>query len=353
MNELHLAVIGAGFWARYQLAAWQELKTVRCVAVCDRVRAKAEALAGELGVPAAYDDVEEMLERGRPDLIDVITDVSSHERLVRLAATHKIPVICQKPMAPSLEIARSMVTACEQAGVPFAVHENWRWQAPLRELKRVLESKVIGRPFRARIDFISSFPVFDNQPELKELGQFILADMGSHILDAARFLFGEATSVYCQTSRVHQDIRGEDVATVVMPMGEAGTSVVCQMSYASRTEHERFPETFVIVEGDRGSVELAPDYWIRVTNEDGTHSRRISPPFYRWADPRYNVVHSSMVACHRNLAEAVLRDQPVETNGADNLETVKLVFAAYESARENRVIPIGPGSRPSTQSTVS
>ena len=55
--------------------------------------------------------------------------------------------------------------------------------------------------------------------------------MGSHILDVARFLFGEADSLYCQTHRVHRDIRGEDVATVMLRM-RAATTVVCEMAYA-------------------------------------------------------------------------------------------------------------------------
>ena len=48
--------------------------------------------------------------------------------------------------------------------------------------------------FRARVTYSNSFPVFDNQPFLKELEQFILTDIGTHILDTARMLFGEATS---------------------------------------------------------------------------------------------------------------------------------------------------------------
>jgi D-apiose dehydrogenase len=68
---------------------------------------------------------------------------------------------------------------------------------------------------------ISGFPVFNNQPFLKELEQFILTDLGSHTLDTARFLFGEASSLYCQTRRIHADIRGEDVATIMMAWAPA------------------------------------------------------------------------------------------------------------------------------------
>src|SRR5206468_2248172 len=131
---------------------------------------------------------------------------------VQLAAQREVAVICQKPMAPTLSDAERMVSVCRQARVPFFIHENWRWQTPIRVLKKVLDAGTIGVPFRARIDMISGFPVFKNQPFLRELEQFILTDLGSHTLDTARFLFGEAATLYCQTRRVHRDIKGEDVA---------------------------------------------------------------------------------------------------------------------------------------------
>src|SRR5207302_11419488 len=111
-----------------------------------------------------------------------------------------------KPLAPSLAEAERMVAACDEAGVPLLVHENWRWQTPIRQLKRVLAEGRIGTPFRARIDFLSGFSVFANQPFLAALDRFILTDIGSHILDVARFLFGEVRRLYCQTQRVHRDI---------------------------------------------------------------------------------------------------------------------------------------------------
>jgi D-apiose dehydrogenase len=133
-----------------------------------------------------------------------------------------------------------MVEGCRNAGVPLAIHENWRWQTAIRQVKAALDTRAIGAIHRARIDYANSFPVFENQPFLKELEQFILTDIGSHILDVARFLFGEARTLYCQTQRVHRDIKGEDVATVMMRMHSDAT-VTCNMSYASPVEHDRFP----------------------------------------------------------------------------------------------------------------
>jgi predicted dehydrogenase len=288
MKELRFAVLGAGFWSSFQLAAWGELRGARCVAIYNRTKAKAEAAAARFRIPAVYDDAAALFQNEHLDFVDIITDVHSHAPLVMLAAQHRVPVICQKPLAASLALAEEMTGRCQAAGVPLLVHENWRWQAPIRALKQALDSGAIARVFRAHILYANSFPVFDNQPFLKELDQFILADIGSHILDTARFLFGEPRSLACHTTRIRTDIRGEDVATVMLSLDDA--TVVCSMSYASRVEHDRFPETYMFVEGDRGSIALAPDYWLRTTTSAGTLTRRVSPERYSWADPTYELV---------------------------------------------------------------
>ena len=340
MTTLRFAALGTGFWARFQLSAWREVGGVECVALYNRTRAKAEALAVEMGVPAVYDDAEELLRRERLDFVDVITDPGTHERFVTLAAGRVPSVICQKPLAEDLATAERMVSACRLSGTMLYVHENWRWQAPIRALKAVLDEGRLGRVFRARIEMVSGFDLFSNQPFLKTLERFVLADMGPHILDTTRFLFGEVESLACHTSRVRPDIRGEDVATVLLKT-RGGSTVVVSLGYAGTPlERECFPETFVFAEGDRGSVELGPDYWLRTTTVEGTLARRVPPPRYAWADPRYDVVHASGVPCNANLLRALRGEGPAETTAGDNLKTLRLVFAAYDAAASGAVVRI-------------
>jgi predicted dehydrogenase len=99
MKTLRFAIFGTGFWSRFQLAAWHELGGVECVALYNRTKSKAAALAEEFGVPAVYDDAEKLLSNERVDFIDIITAVETHADFVNLAASHRLPVICQKPMA--------------------------------------------------------------------------------------------------------------------------------------------------------------------------------------------------------------------------------------------------------------
>jgi D-apiose dehydrogenase len=337
MAKLRFAMFGTGFWSFYQLAGWMETGDVECVALYNRTKSKAEKLAAQFNIPAVYDSPEALLDGEKLDFVDICTNVETHYPLTRLAAERGLPVVCQKPMATTLAECEALVGTCKAANVPLYINENWRWQYPIRQLKKALNTGNIGRPFRARIDYRTNFPVFDNQPFLKEIEQFILTDIGSHILDTARFLFGDASMLYCQTTRVHRDIKGEDVATVMMTMGD-GVTVVCDMSYASRREHDRFPETYVEIEGDRGFLELGPDYWIRETTSTGTLSNRHPPPRYEWANPAYDIVHASIVSAQANLARALRGVERGETTGDDNLKTMQLVFRSYESAAAGAVV---------------
>jgi predicted dehydrogenase len=340
MANLKFAVMGTGFWSHYQIPAWFEVGGVELVAVYNRTLSKAEQVAEKFGVPRVYGDPEELLQNEELDFVDVITEVPAHAPLVNLAAKYRVPVICQKPMAPDYETAREMVQVTRDAGVPFFVHENFRWQTPLRALKQVLDEGRIGQPVRARIQFVHKLEdfVWENQPLLKTFERLILADMGSHLLDLARFFFGEPRSLYCQHFQVRDDITGEDAASVALRIG--AMLCTCDMSFSSQTEWGHFPEVFVYVEGKQGTAEVAPNYWVRVTTQAGTHARRCPPPRYAWADPDYNVAHASMVPLHRDFLQALHTGRPPETSGEDNLKTMRLVYAAYESAERNQVIAL-------------
>jgi predicted dehydrogenase len=334
---MRIGVVGAGFWATFQTAAWREVSGAEVVAISDRGLRRAEELAEKRGISAVYASADELLATEQPDVLDIVTAPDAHAALVRIAAAAGVAIICQKPLAPSLRQAEDLVRLCARAGVPLLVHENFRWQTTIRALKAALDAGVVGRPFRARLSFCTSFPVFANQPGLRELDQLIVADLGVHLLDVARFLFGEVRRVYCETARVTPQIAGEDVATIVLTH-ESGVTCVCELSFASVLEPDPFPETLAVVEAERGSLELAPQYVLRVTTCAGTVTERHRPPSYDWADPAYAVVHASMVPCLNNLVDALRGGAPAETTGADNLQSLRLAFAAYESADRGQAV---------------
>lgn len=340
MKTIKFAVLGTGFWSQFQVGAWTELPGVELVALYNRTKSKAEDLAKRFNVPRVYDDAAELFANEKLDFVDIITDVDTHYKFVEMAANAGIKhIICQKPMAPDWDTAKQMVETCRQNGASLYIHENYRWQAPVRRFKEIMDSGIIGKPFKARVSFLSGFPVFDNQPFLKELEHFILTDMGSHVLDICRYLFGEANKLWCQSKAVKKGIKGEDVAVILMEMTN-GMPLYTEMSYASIVEHDMFSTVNVLVEGEKGSIALGPgsSFEIRTTTDNGTKYEKVKFPSYNWADPDYIVNHESGIHINRNILEAIMQKNEAENTGNDNLETVRLVWASYESAKTGNLI---------------
>src|SRR5262245_31258893 len=146
---LRAALIGCGHISARHVPAWQASTDAELVAVCDLDLARAEARAAEFGIARAYDNVEAMLDAEQPDCVDIATHDVTHTNLVRLVADRGIPVLCQKPLAPTVAEARAMVEYAKQANVRFMVMEMWRHLKPVRDMKRHLDR--IGEVYALRL----------------------------------------------------------------------------------------------------------------------------------------------------------------------------------------------------------
>ena len=110
MKKLKFAVLGCGFWSKFQIGAWSELNGVELVAVYNRTLSKAQKIAEYFKVPHLYDNPEELFKNEQLDFVDIITDVDTHALFVEMAMKNGIKhIICQKPMAPDFETAKRMV----------------------------------------------------------------------------------------------------------------------------------------------------------------------------------------------------------------------------------------------------
>ena len=83
-----------------------------------------------------------------------------------------------------------MVEACRNAGVPLMVHENFRFQSPLLEVRRILQAGTLGELTWGRINWRTGYDIYAGQPYLAAEERFILLDIGVHVLDLARVLWG-------------------------------------------------------------------------------------------------------------------------------------------------------------------
>jgi predicted dehydrogenase len=333
------ALIGCGFFAHNQLHGWADVTGAEIVAICDRDETRLAEAGEAFGIDRRYTDAAEMFAEGGFDFVDIATTVPSHRPLVEMAAAAGVHVICQKPFALNMDDARAMIAAVEATGKTLMVHENFRWQSAVRAAIEALRGGAIGTPFFGRVSFRSGYDVFSGQPYLAEGERFIIEDLGIHILDIARALFGDVDRISATTRRINPNIRGEDVATMLLSHGGGVTSVV-DCSYATRRMPETFPETLLEIDGTEGSLRLDAGYRLTIQRDGQEEVRDVSPPVLPWAERPWHNIQESVALIQQHFVDCLAAGRTPETSGADNLRTFALVEAAYLSAAEGRSVAL-------------
>ena len=334
---MKVGVIGCGFFAQNHLHAWRDIEGVDVVALCDNDQSKLFATSKEFKIRRQFTDAFELFKYGQFDIVDIATTAPSHRSLVEMAAQHTKHIICQKPFAESVKDARAMVGAVEATGKTLMVHENFRWQSAVRAVIEELRKGTIGEPFFGRVSFRSGFDVFSGQPYLAEGERFIIEDLGIHILDIARALFGDVARISATKRRINPSIRGEDVATMFLEHTGGATCIV-DCSYATRRQIEAFPETVIEVDGNKGTISLDLGYKMTVQANGQSEIRDLSPPLLPWASKPWHNIQESVRTIQEHFINCLHEGCEPETSGHDNLQTLSLVEAAYLSASEHRTV---------------
>jgi predicted dehydrogenase len=330
-------LIGAGYFARFHAEAWNRIPTVEIVAVADAVPGKAKAFADEFGIPRADESVEEMLDRERPDFVDVATRPEAHLALTRLAAARGIHVICQKPMAPTWEECLGIVQACEAAGVRLFIHENWRWQPWYREARRLIDKRVLGRLFQLSAhwrtgDGRGDAP-YEVQPYFREMPRLLVHETLVHILDTFRFLGGEMASVFCLNRRVNTVIAGEDQSLILVNF-QSGIPGLIDANRISGPAPAPVAMNSMVIEGEKATLRLSPDgrLWL------AEHGQPAREHLFSTTDKGYK--GDSVWATQQHLLDCLRSGRPSESEGRDYLKTVGAVFACYRSAESGQVVTL-------------
>lgn len=344
MTETNVALIGCGFFATNHLHSWQDLKGegANLVAVCDIDGEKARAAAEKFGVPNWYTDAGEMLEKEKIDLLDIATRMDTHRKLAEMSISRGIATIVQKPFAPTIEDCAAIVSAARKAGVFLAVHENFRFQAPMLRAAEVIRSGVLGEPTWGRVSFRTGYGIYKGQPYFYDEDRFVILDLGVHVLDMARVLLGEATRVSCETQKRNGKVKAEDTATMMMRHENGAVSIV-EATYESQKLPDTFPQTLLEIECTNGALVMKPGLIMEVTHwpkgrEGSMKSEHTGTPLLPWTSEPWHTAQESVLNTCRHLLERFREGRDADISGEDNLKTFALAEAAYASAASGRAV---------------
>jgi D-apiose dehydrogenase len=323
--RLRVGLAGAGWVSAHHLDAWREVADrAVVVAIADPNRAAAAARAAQFAIPAVYDSVEAMLDGEALEALDIAVPRELHAPLCRLAAERGLAILCQKPLAPTYEEAVALVD--EIGGrVRLMIHENWRFRPHYRRIRAWLDDGRIGEVGTAVMTILTAgllpdaggaLPALVRQPMLARLERMLLMEVMIHHVDTLRFLLGPLVLEGARLGKRTAAIRGEDRVSLLL-RGEGGAAVSLIGDFLAHGHPPAQRDRLEIL-GSAGAILLAEDR-LRLT---GATSEDVALDL----DANYAASYRAAIT---HFVDRLRDGGAFETDPADNLETLKLVEAAY------------------------
>ena len=339
-HTLKGVAMGAGYFSRFQYEAWTRIPEVEIAALYNRTESKARELMARYGVPAYYPNWREMIDREKPDFVDLITPPETHEEMCSYAASRGVHIICQKPLAPAFDESRRIVETAKAAGVRFMVHENWRWQPWYRKIKEIQRAGTIGEfthlYFRMRMgDGWGENAYLDRQPFFRDYPRLLIYETGVHFIDTFRYLLGEVTEVFANLRRLNPVIDGEETGQVFFRFAGGATAILDANRYNEvESPSPRF--TFGALRIDAMGGHLTMD------TESNIRLKPLGGDGFQVDYPRVNLnfCGDCVYFLQRHFVDCMLSAQEFESNGEDYLKTLRVVDAVYESAAKGQAVKL-------------
>lgn len=208
IKTLNVAMIGGGFMGKAHAAAYVAMPMffwpppavpLRKVLV-DVNDALAEEGARRYGFDESSDDWRKVVTRPDVDIVDIVTPNDSHAEIAIAAAQAGKHIICEKPLARTAEEAHAMLKAVQKAGVVHMVAFNYRRTPAVALARRFIEEGRIGKLLNFRGTYLQDWSADPDGPlswrfQKKIAGSGALGDIGTHVIDMARYLVGEVAAV--------------------------------------------------------------------------------------------------------------------------------------------------------------
>ncbi|WP_240928189.1 Gfo/Idh/MocA family protein [Thalassoroseus pseudoceratinae] len=349
-DDVRIGCVGSGFiMADCHLVAYRQ-HGLQPVAISSKNPHKAQDVADRHEIPLVYDTYKQLLTDSAIEVLDIAVPPDVQPDVIRDAANygrHLKGILAQKPLGRNYAEALELATLCENAGITLAVNQNMRFDHSVRAAKHLLNRGDLGDPVVATLD-MRAIPHW--MPWQKRQGWVTLRIMSIHHLDTFRYWFGEPQRVYASVRpdpRTQRQFPHEDGIAMYI------------LEYASGLRVSSWDNVWTGPDFDWSPDEDLNDIGIRwrIDGTNGIARGTIGWPAYperqpstldfatdrqpgQWWKPRWNEVWfpDAFIGPMADLLSAISEDRMPMLNARDNLRTVALVDACYESARQHRAI---------------
>jgi myo-inositol 2-dehydrogenase / D-chiro-inositol 1-dehydrogenase len=340
MDEIGVALVGAGLISDQHALAFQRVKGARVLAVADPDTARARRLAATYGLDAAYDDFRRILERNDIDMLCIGAPNYLHREIAVAAAEAGKHIVCEKPLARTMAEADEMLAAADRAGVKLMYAELICFAPRYVRAKELMDEDAFGRVFQIKHGETHYGPHSDWFWDGSLSGGGVMMDMGCHSVEIIRWLYDKPEIEYV-TAELGTFVHGErtdveDHALVTIRFADDRLGVV-EGSWAKPGGMDDRLD----IQGSKGtchgdmmqqsSLFAYSDVGYGYSVEKGTsvgYSYAIAEEYYNYGMPQEM----------QHFTDCVLGDRkPMET-GADGRVSLEVIYAAYRSAATGKRI---------------
>lgn len=345
-KSLGIGCIGSGFIMRdVQMVAYRNAG-LNIVAVASRTPANAQSCADINNIETVYDTWQELLDDERVAILDIAYPPDQQLEIVREAVKrdHIKGILAQKPLAMNYAEAKELVDLCRDAGVALSVNQNMRYDHSIRALKSLLDQGALGRPVLATID-MRAIPHW--QPFLSDYDRLTMLNMSIHHLDVLRFLFGDPDRIYAsvtedpRTSFDHTD----GIALYILEYDNGFRASAWDDVWTGPVREGAAGDIYIKwrVEGTDGIAEGSIG-WPKYGDSDSQSTFRYSTTAesQTWINPSWpdKWFPDAFIGPMAQLINAVQSGRDLELTGEDNLKTMALIDAAYQSAETHNSVRV-------------
>ena len=284
---------------------------------------------------ARWFETHEALLAEKPDGVIVCSENARHKELALMAAEAGAHVLCEKPLATTVEDARAIIEACRRAGVRLMTAFPMRFSAPVIEVKKALDAGTLGHVYGCSATNQGQLPRLHTAYPRdwfvdKELaGGGAAADHIVHVADLLRWYLGsEVVEVYAEVNDVFYSREVSDVETggLVMLTFANGTFATIDFSWSKPANYPTWGGLTMELVGENGLVTLDPFKQVAAV-----YHQQKSPRWAYWGSDANQAMIAEFVAAIREGR------QPAIT-GEDGLRAVEIVQAAYRSAEQGQPV---------------
>ena len=333
-KTLRFAIVGCGRIAQRHAEHIQRLG--KLIAVCDIEAKKAKELADKYKA-MAFDNIDDLLKQSEIDVVSVCSPNGLHAEHSIKALQAGFHVLCEKPMALSVQDCGDMITAAERANKRLFIVKQNRFNPPVAAVKKLIDEKRLGKIYSVQLS------CFWNRNEAyyknswkgtKALDGGTLFTQFSHFIDLLYWMIGDIKEVSGFIGNMGHEgiIEFEDNGVVGLRFynGAIGT-----VNYTVNS-HQKNMEGSLTIFGEKGTIKIGGQYLNELEYQDieGYKIENLPPGNPPNQYGQYQGSMSNHDKVYENLLEVLNGNGVIATNGFEGLKTVEIIDKIYSNAKQ-------------------